>query len=184
MQSVGKLDNDNTDILCHGEKHLTHVFRLQIQLVALILQLSQLCHTINEKCHIVTEFCPDLICRHDRIFHNIMQKSCRDRLLIHFQICQYDCNTKRVDNVWLSGFSCLILMCIIRHLIGTLDQRNIITRMVSSHTRDQILIQFLRCFVFRHSFNMTIIKYQFSFFLFFSLCQFSHYIAHSVFSLI
>ena len=33
VQTVGKLDDDNTDILCHRKEHLTKILSLDLQLI-------------------------------------------------------------------------------------------------------------------------------------------------------
>ena len=40
MQPVGKLNNNNPNVLCHGKKHLAQILRLNLQFIRRIRQLS------------------------------------------------------------------------------------------------------------------------------------------------
>ena len=46
MQSVRKLDDNNTDIVGHGEEHLADIFRLRLCL-CLGRHFSELCHAVD-----------------------------------------------------------------------------------------------------------------------------------------
>ena len=72
VQTVSQLYNNDTDILCHGKKHLTKILCLYIQLIRRIRQLSQLGNTVYDQCHFVTEFLPDFFIGHNCIFHYIV----------------------------------------------------------------------------------------------------------------
>ena len=50
MQSVGKLDDDNSDIRRHRKEHFSQVFCLDFNLVRRIIQLRQLCDRKNPHC--------------------------------------------------------------------------------------------------------------------------------------
>ena len=74
VQPVGKLDEDDTDILRHRQEHLPEVLRLRVQLVGRIIQPSKLRHAIHQKRDLRPELFADLLLCHDRVFHNIVQK--------------------------------------------------------------------------------------------------------------
>ena len=69
-----------------------------------------------------------------------MQKSRGDRFLIHLEIGENDRNTKRVNDVWFTRFTLLILMLLLRYLVGLLDHAEIIGWMVCPDGLDQFLI--------------------------------------------
>ena len=73
MQTVGKLDQNNTDILCHGEEHLTQVLRLYLDSIRRVAQLSQLGYAGNDQSNLSAEFAGDILFTHRRIFDHIMQ---------------------------------------------------------------------------------------------------------------
>ena len=55
-----------------------------------------------------------------------MEKARCNGLLIHFQICQNNGHTKRMDNIGLSGFAHLVFMGLCCHMVCLLNQGNII----------------------------------------------------------
>ena len=144
VQTVRKLHQDYTDVLRHSKKHLTQVLRLDLQLIRRPGQLSQLGNTINQQCHLRSKLLLHLVQSHDRIFYHIMQDTGYDRLLIQLQIRQNDGNTKRVNDIRLTRLSFLVLMGLCRNLICFFHHGNIIRRMVSPNTFNQILVQSLR----------------------------------------
>ncbi len=166
MQTVRQLDQDDTDILGHGQKHLTQIFRLYLQLIRRIAQLPQLCNAIYQKSDLRAEDLRDLFVRHDRIFHNIVQDTCHDRLLIHLQICQNDRYAERMDDVRLPGLSELSFMGILGDLIGLFDHTDIIGRMIFAHTGDQLVVELLRAGKIIHGLDAFFRFFDLSFFLF------------------
>ena len=55
MQAVCQFDQNDTDILRHGHKHLAMVFR-QLLFMGLVLDLPELGHPIDNHAHIMTKF--------------------------------------------------------------------------------------------------------------------------------
>ena len=133
VQPVSQFNENDPDILCHGKKHLTQVFRLHFQFIRCLsliipgkLQKLQLGNAIHQQRHVRTELFFNLFIRHDGIFHHIMQQPGRNRFLIHFQIRQYDCHTKRMDNIWFPRLSDLLFMSVISRSVCFFNQRDII----------------------------------------------------------
>ena len=91
MQTVCQLDNDNTDILCHGKEHLTQVFCLNFYLICFIGNLTKFCYSVNQKSNLRSEFFLDLLIGHHRIFYDIMQQTGNNGFFIHLKLCQNDC---------------------------------------------------------------------------------------------
>ena len=111
MKTVRQFYNDNTDIFCHRQKHFTKIFRLHIQFVRGIVQLGQFRNTIDQKCNLRTKHLSNVFHSIRCVLNDIMKKSADNRLLVHIQLCQNDCHTDRVNQIWFPGFSFLILMC-------------------------------------------------------------------------
>ena len=101
MKTVRQLDQNDPDILGHGQKHLPEVLRLHLQLISRVGQLPQLCDAIDQKCDLLSKLFAKLVECHDRVFHNVMQKSGCDRLLIQFQIGKDDRHTERMNDIRL-----------------------------------------------------------------------------------
>ena len=159
VQAVGQFDHNDTDILGHRKKHLTQIGRLTLHLIRRILQLGQLGHTIDQQCHIDTEFRRQFLDGHHGIFDHIMQKACRDRFFIHFHIGENDGHTDRMDDIGFSGLAFLVLMKIPCRGIGFLDQRDIVRRMISLHTRDQLPVKILRRLELGNIFDSSVIDH-------------------------
>ena len=143
MKPVCQLDNDYSDILRHSKEHFSKIFCLHLQpvrcLIALIsgkMQMLQLGNTIHKKGNIRSELLLDLLRGQNRILHHIMQQSRCNGFFIHFQICKDDGHAQGVDNIGLSGFSYLILMCFKCSMISLLDQRNVIGRVIFPDTKN------------------------------------------------
>ena len=146
MQTIRQLDHNDTDILRHGEEHLTQVLRLHLQLGIRLLSIAgqrdllQFRHTVYQKRHVISEFSPEVILRHHSIFHHIVQNTCHDGLLIQLQIRQNDSHIQRMDDIGFPGLPELVLVSLAGNLIGFLDHRDIITGMIFLHTLNKLLI--------------------------------------------
>ena len=93
MKTVCKLDQNNTDILCHGKEHLAKTLCLQLYFILGIGQLTDLSYPIYQKRNLRTKFSGDLITGHPGIFNSIVKEPCYNGLLVQFQIRQNNGNT-------------------------------------------------------------------------------------------
>ena len=71
---VGKLDQDDPDVLGHGHDHLAEVVRLAL-LAALELHAGQLGHAVHEHGHLVAEEGRDLLLRDGGVLDGIVQQA-------------------------------------------------------------------------------------------------------------
>ena len=85
MQTVGQLNDDNSDVLCHGKEHLTKVLSLNLYLILRQRQLGQLCNAINKKRNLRRKLLLDILTRLLGIFDNIMKETCNNGLFIHLK---------------------------------------------------------------------------------------------------
>ena len=129
MQTVCQLDQDDADILRHGEKHFAQISRLHLLLylgpVPVIsgeLQFFQLGHAVDQTRDISAELLFDLLACQDCVLHHIMQKSGGNGFLIQFEVRQNRGDIQRVNDIWLPGFTQLPFMSIAGHLISFFDQ--------------------------------------------------------------
>ena len=137
VQTIRQFYQNNADILCHRKEHLSQVFCLLLDLIRRIFQLCQLRDTAYNQGHLRAELLGQLFFGHDGIFDNVVQKACRDRLLVELQICQDNCHTERMDDVRFPALSFLVLMCIRCHAVCFFDQGNIVRWMIFFHRSDQ-----------------------------------------------
>ena len=125
MKTVRKLNDDNTDILCHRYEHLTKVLGLHLNLISIQVQLSQLCNTIHKKRHIRVELFGNLIQSHSCIFNNIMKKTCNYGFFIHLKVGKYYGNTNRVNDIRFTRFTLLVFMLFFCDPVGLLHHAEV-----------------------------------------------------------
>ena len=87
MQSVGKLDKHDSDVLCHSYEHLAKTLRLLLNLIRIKRELGELGDSVYEQSYIISELLSYLIEGHIRILDYIMQKGSYHSVLIHAYLC-------------------------------------------------------------------------------------------------
>ena len=165
MKAIGKLNQNDADILNHRKEHLAEVLRLhfllRLRLIRIVpgkLDLLQLGHAVHKVGNVGSELLLNLILGINGILDHVMQKSCRDGLLIHFQVSQNNGNIQRMNDVRLSALALLALMRLSRKLVRLFNHGNIITRVIFAHTNQKVLIQFLRAQKFIDLLNGAIVE--------------------------
>ncbi len=165
MKAVGELDQDDPDVLDHREEHLAQVlglhFLLRCRLVGVVrreLDLLQLCHPVDEQGDIGAELLLNLLFCIDGVLHDVVEKACRNRLLVHLQVCQDDGDIERMDDVGLPGLSLLSLVGLCRIPVCLLDQADVIGGMVLAHPIDQIPVQVLGGEILGEFFDVTVVE--------------------------
>ena len=125
VQPVGQLDDDNSNILCHGQQHLAYIFRLLL-CPAGIRNIGELCHTIHQFGYIAAKLLFYILQRYGSIFHHIMQQPTDDGIRIHAQSYQYYRHFYGMGNIWVTGRTHLSFVRLFCQLIGRSYPRNII----------------------------------------------------------
>ncbi len=151
VQTVRQLDQDDTDVLDHGQKHFAQILGLHLllglRLVRVVpgkLDLFELRHTVHQLCDIAAEGVGEVLLGIDRILHHVVQKPGCDRFLVHLQIRQNNGNVQRMNDVRLTALTLLPLVRLIGQLISLLDHGKIFARVISAHANQQIPIKLLR----------------------------------------
>ena len=144
MEAVRQLDQDDADVLRHGEEHLPQILSLDVQLVRGPVDLGQLRHAVHQLCDILTEHPRQLFLVQDRVLHDVVQKSCNDGFFVKLQIREDDRHADRMDHIGFAGFPALVHMRVLRRQISPSDQAGIIRRMISLDPSDQFFIQNVR----------------------------------------
>ena len=143
METVRQLDDDNTDILCHGKEHLPQVLRLDLQFILGITELSQLGHAVHKESHLFAELPGDILQRHVRVFHCVVQHSRHDSLFVHLQVRKDDTDPERMYDIGFARLAYLVFMCFLSDPVCLLDQGDIRRRMVFPDPCHQRLVEFL-----------------------------------------
>ena len=118
MQAVRQLDDDDTDVLCHGEEHFPQVFRLHLQLILGIGQPSQLCHPVHQEGHLVPKFPCNVLLRQLGVFHHVVQHPGHDGLLVHLKFRQDDSHPEGMDDIGFPRLAPLLLVRVARGLVS------------------------------------------------------------------
>ena len=140
MQPVGQLDQDDADILGHGEEHLAQVLELLLLLgIAQHAQAGNAVHQLRDR---RAKLVFDLLVAELRILDAVVQQRGADRIRIqpHFN---HDLGHRdRMDDIRLAVFPLLPLVRRGGALIGCADFFNIRLRILFLHALDQ-KIQFI-----------------------------------------
>lgn len=74
MQTVGKFDDDNSQILCHSNENLSEVFRLRLFSVDK-LKFVEFGYALDKFANLVAELLSKFVVSDGRIFQNVMQNA-------------------------------------------------------------------------------------------------------------
>ena len=135
VQPVRQLDDDDPDLLCHGDEELLHVDMLLIVLSAkraalfpelghLGLPLHDVPDTLTEDRLDVRE--GDLV----GVLHNVVQQPRHDGVRVHLQFAQDLGHRHRVDDVRLPRLALLALVGAVRDLQSLLTPSQLLRRQV------------------------------------------------------
>ena len=165
MESVCKLNKDDSDILGHCKKHLTKVLSLHIKLfrsltciVRCKLQSSELGNSVNKKGYISSKTALYLFFCTYSIFNDIMKKPCCDGLFIHLKVSKDYGYAKRMNDIWFTRLAQLSLMGFSSMIVCLLNKGYIIRRVVFFYSGDKVMIKAFRALKLRDCFNFSVIE--------------------------
>ena len=101
MQPVRQLDDDDPDILCHGQQHFADIFRLLL-LPGGKRHLAQLGDAVYHQGHIFAELLFNALAGGGGILHHIVQKGGYQGFGIHAQPHQNDRHCDRMADIGLA----------------------------------------------------------------------------------
>ena len=125
VESVRQLDDNYTDILSHGQEHLTIVFNLTFFL-GNIFDFAQLGHSVNQHGHLRPKHFLQLLKSGIRILHHIVQKSGSQRFLVHLHLGQDVGYLGGMYDVGLAGTPFLVRMLLGGKFICFLNESNLL----------------------------------------------------------
>ena len=125
VQAVRQLDDDNPDILGHGQQHFTDIFRLLLR-PAGIRDIGELGDTVHQLRYIGAELLFDVLQRDGGILHHIVQKRADDGIGIHAESHQNNGDRNGVRDVRIAGGAYLTLMRLFRQLVGRFDPGQVV----------------------------------------------------------
>ena len=117
---VGDLDEDDADILGHGEQHLAHVFHLLVFL-ARILHTRQFGDTFHKIGDGAAEFAGDILVRERGVLNDVVQQGGHDGILVKPHIQSDLRSIYAVGHIRGTVLALLPLMGTFGHLVGGTD---------------------------------------------------------------
>jgi len=102
VKAVRQLDQNNPDVVRHGEEHLSKILRLAFFL-GLEIDLADLGNTVNEVCNLGSEDCLQLLVGCKRIFQGVMQQTGSQCLHVQTQLRQNGGHFHGMNEIWFAG---------------------------------------------------------------------------------
>ena len=113
VQPVGQLDDDDADVLAHGDEHLADGGRLLVG-KALHLDARDLRHALHQLRHLRIELLGHLLGRDLRVLHGVVKKRRYQRLHVHAQVGEDDGHLHGVHHERLAASATLARMRLAR----------------------------------------------------------------------
>ena len=148
MQAVGELDEDNADVLCHGEEHLAQI--LELLLLLGVAQHSQSGNTVHQLRDRRAELVFDFLVAELGVLDAVMQEGGADGVGIETHLDHDLRDRDRMDDIRLAVAALLPLMGGGGALVGGADLLDIGLRVLFAHPLEQ-KFQFVLHSLFPHS---------------------------------
>ena len=153
VQPVGELDDDDADVLGHGEEHLAQGLGLLLVLGA-ELDAVQLCHAVDQARNVRAGVLLDVVVGGLGVLDAVVQERGDDGGLVHLHVGQDLGHLERVDDIGLPGLARLRAVHLERVVEGRVDGLAVHLRLVGAHLgheRVDLLVEgFLGVFGWRH----------------------------------
>ena len=120
VQAIGKLDDDDTNILDHRQHHLAEVLRLGLGLAAKV-DLCQFADTIDQFRHLVTELGGNLLLERRRILDHVVQDRGDNTSAVHAHFGEYARDRNRVTDIRFARNPALTLVGRSTHQVSPVD---------------------------------------------------------------
>ena len=125
MQAVGQLDQDDADIVDHGQQHLADAFGLAF-LARGQVELAQLGDPVDAAGHLVAELLADLFDRRGGVFDHIVQESGLEADHVHVHVGELAGDQQGMGHVGFAGDPGLAEVAVGREAIGAFQGRQIL----------------------------------------------------------
>ena len=109
VQPVGQLDDDDADIVDHGQQHLADALGLPF-LARVEMEFAELGDAVHAARHFFAEFLADLVQAKAGVFHGVVQQARFQAHQIHLHVGQDQGDVERVNHVGLARHALLIFM--------------------------------------------------------------------------
>ena len=119
VQAVGKFDDDDADVLGHGEEHLAQRERLLL-VHAIDFDVGELGHAVDKLGHRLTEQARDISKRGLGILDGIMQQRGAHHIAVHLEVGQNDGHLDGMVDVHLARAALLVAVLLGGKAVGLL----------------------------------------------------------------
>ena len=125
MQTIGKFNDDDADVLGHGEEHLAQRERLLL-VHAVDFDVGELGHAIDELGHRIAKQAGNIGERGLGILDGIVQQRGAHHIAVHLEIGQNDGNLDGMVNVHLARAALLVAVLLGGKAVGLLNLRKVV----------------------------------------------------------
>ena len=130
VEPVGQLDQDDSDVVHHGQEHLAKILRLA-GFLGVKAELVDLGEPVDDVGNVLAEFLFDLLQRSDRVLHDVVQQSHADTTGVELHVGQDIGHGQRMVEVRLTRFTRLSIVLFGRKAIGLPQHLQVVGRMGS-----------------------------------------------------
>ena len=160
VQTVGQLDHDHANVLCHGNEHLAQVFHLLLFLggIAGMLHLGQLGNAIHQHGHRFAEFFGYLGIAGFGILNGVMEQTGHNGLGVQTHLLDVYRHRHRMHDIGLAAFAQLAVMMLVGIVISPEDALFFLFRESRCNFIDLLIevFQIFPHFLFVHRINPSI----------------------------
>ena len=131
VQAVGEFDEDDANVVHHGQHHLAQVFGLLL-FAGGEVDFADLGDALDDVRDLLAEFLADVDDRDRGVFDRIMQQAGGDGDGIHLHFGQHQRDFERMDEVGLAGGAGLSGVMLLGKFVGFADELQIVVGAVGS----------------------------------------------------
>jgi hypothetical protein len=143
VQTVGDFDQDDPDVLGHGDKHFPQIFHLLVFLGG-ILNPGQLADPVHQIRHGGTEQLGDFLVGGGGILNAVVHQGGLNGLGVQLQLLRHNLrHSQRMNDIGLAALALLTLMVLLRVSKGTLNPVKVGTGVIGADGVLQNIVLFL-----------------------------------------
>ena len=132
VEPVGQLDDDDADVLHHGQHHFAEALGLAV-FGGEEVQLAQLGDAVDASGDLVAEVLADLLNAGAGVFHDVVKQASLDANQVHLHAGQRMRHQERVIHEGLAGIALLAAVMLAGKPIGLFQRRKIVLGPVLAH---------------------------------------------------
>jgi hypothetical protein len=125
VQAVGQLDEDDTNVIHHGQHHLAHVLGLRVFRRGK-LNLADLGDAFDDVSDLLAELGFDLVDGHRGVFHHVVQQPAGDRGRVELHLSQNGRHLQRVRQIRLARLARAAFVMFEGEVVGFFHQRQVV----------------------------------------------------------